>query len=114
MVSQLRRSQFWQRHGQVLLPLAVMDRQQPLGEVESMHAQFRKLRDPQAATVEQLLDQVIRRLELSLHNIHLAARKHHGDIRAALPPHHALHLAELPSQRMAVKEQQRVECLVLG
>jgi hypothetical protein len=97
-----------------LLPLAIHDRQDPFVEIEVLHAKFQALEQTEPAAIQELHDQVVRRLQVLEDRVDLLPRQDHGDIARTLRPRNVLVVAEVTFQRMTEKKQERVEGLVLG
>lgn len=78
-----------------------------------MNAQINALCQPQAATVEQETYKAVRRAQLSENGFGLGMGEDDGDVPMAFGTNHSIELAELAAQYVTIKEEERIEGLIL-
>ena len=91
-----------------------MDGQQHRVEVEALNPEVHALHQAQAAAVKQQSHQTVGRLQLAEDGLGLGVGEDDGNVAVAFGANHAIELAELAAQDVAVEEQQGVKRLVLG
>ena len=100
------------RHA-VLLTLAVAHHDLRVLEVDVLHAQSQRLHEAQPAAVQQLRDQVKRRLELREQRLHLSPRQNDRHVLRRAGANDVLEPRQLDLEYVAVQEQDRRQRLVL-
>ena len=111
---QFRDDSLRQRHGAIFLAFAVMHGQDAGVEIQAMDAEIQTFEQAQAAAVEQLDDERVRRGQLRENGVNFRARQHDRNAPFPLGAHDAAHVAEFFPQDMAKEEEQGVEGLILA
>jgi len=111
-VADARQESLRERHGAILLPLAVVHGQNPVIEVEALNPQIERLGNAKPAPVQQH-HEIEGVFKMRHHTVDLRTREHHRNVAPALRAHDPLDLAELPTEDMSEEEEQRVERLIL-
>ena len=112
--AQCRHQGLRQHHHPVLGPLALPNDQRPLAEVHILDPQLKSLRDPQAAPVQQLSQQLMLARHHPQHLAHFVHRQHHRQATLAPRMTDLSKPGQLLAQHLAIEEEQGGQGLAVG
>ena len=114
MSSQLTLDGGRKRRGPVLVALAGADDELVAVEIQVLHPESSALEQAQARAVHQDGHEAGSAAEPLDHSAHLVAREHDRQPNRPPGPHHVVEPGHLLLEDLAIQEQQRAQCLILG
>jgi len=103
------------QHGHsILVPLATADGQLVPREVDILHPEVRAFEQPQAGAVEEHGHQAGHAVHLEEEGPNLLPGEHDREPRRALRPDHVVEPWQVLLEDVAIQEEERAQCLVLG